>query len=60
MYAYPRADTFVFVFACVVTDFKFVNIYRLNKVLPESIIPRDHGISSIRRLFHDDNITDFS
>ena len=38
LYAYPRADTFVFVFACVLTDFEFVNIYRHHKVLPENII----------------------
>ena len=39
LYAYPRADTFVFVFSYVLTDFEFFNIYGLYKVLPENVIP---------------------
>ena len=39
LYAYPRADTFVFVCAYVLTDIEFVNIYGLYKVLPENVIP---------------------
>ena len=38
LYAYPRADTFVFVCAYILTDIEFVNIYRLYKVLPEHVI----------------------